>query len=87
MVAARWHKGTVYAEKKNAPRVAFDEDAQKVMEDIKIIKTNRHWGQPYVSDPYYRERTLFMVTRQLAIYAFSVCMLVLFTNGWYVTSL
>ena len=49
MAKSRWHKGTVYAEKKNTPRVKFDEEAKKVMEDIEIIKTNRHWGQPYVS--------------------------------------
>lgn len=45
----RWHKGTVYAETLNKPRMEFDDEARKVVEGIEKIKVNRHWGQPYVS--------------------------------------
>ncbi|KAJ3549374.1 hypothetical protein NM688_g5183 [Phlebia brevispora] len=59
----RWYQGTVYAEKK--ARVGGDDDSAAVLENIRIIKQNRHRGQPY-----------------LAIYAFSLCMIILLTNGW-----
>lgn len=45
----RWHKGTVYAETLNRPRMEFDDEARTVVEEIEKIKVNRHWGQPYVS--------------------------------------
>lgn len=45
----RWYRGTVYAEKKNMPHVAYDEEARKVIRDIETIKIHRHKGQPYVS--------------------------------------
>ncbi|KAJ3005030.1 hypothetical protein NUW54_g4526 [Trametes sanguinea] len=59
----RWHKGTEYVEKSCAEM--SPEDAQAVREQIKVIKKNRSWGQPY-----------------LAYYAFGLCIVVLFTNGW-----
>ncbi|KAI0687059.1 amino acid permease-domain-containing protein [Earliella scabrosa] len=59
----RWHQGTVYYE--NTFKGRDDNEAQKAREEIKDIKANRQWGQPY-----------------LAWYAFGLCILVLFTNGW-----
>lgn len=43
---ARWHQGTVYAEKKCADMP--EDEAETVREQIKEIKKNRQWGQPYV---------------------------------------
>ncbi|KAJ2971998.1 hypothetical protein NUW54_g12366 [Trametes sanguinea] len=45
----RWHKGTEYVEKSCAEM--SPEDAQAVREQIKVIKKNRSWGQPYLA--YY----------------------------------
>ena len=36
----------MYAEKKH--KDSTDESSRKVMQQIKKIKVNRHWGQPYV---------------------------------------
>ncbi|KAI0345540.1 hypothetical protein BDW22DRAFT_884668 [Trametopsis cervina] len=62
----RWHKGTVYHERKHRAS-AQDGNAysQQVIENIDRIKLHRHKGQPY-----------------LAWYAFTICMLILLTNGW-----
>ncbi|KAF7798280.1 hypothetical protein EIP86_009498 [Pleurotus ostreatoroseus] len=59
----RFYQGTVYAEKK-ALREETEEDTE-ILASIKLIKKNRHPGQPW-----------------LAIYALTVCTLVLLTNGW-----
>lgn len=54
-----WHKGTVYHEKKaleiqaqsdSAPEARLK--AEQTIENIKMIKTNRHWGQPWVRSYY-----------------------------------
>ncbi|KAI9068733.1 hypothetical protein FKP32DRAFT_1587420 [Trametes sanguinea] len=45
----RWHRGTDYVEKACADM--SPEDAQIVREQIKVIKKNRSWGQPYLA--YY----------------------------------
>jgi len=44
----RWHQGTTYAERKYGPDVSFDPHAQEVIGQIKKIRENRHWGQPYL---------------------------------------
>ncbi|KAI0073009.1 hypothetical protein K474DRAFT_1604052 [Panus rudis PR-1116 ss-1] len=59
----RWHKGSVYAEKKYEDEDS--EQAERVRQNIERIKKHRHRGQPY-----------------LAWYAFTICMIILFTNGW-----
>lgn len=47
----RFYKGTIHAEQEHRERLendADDEIAKKVISEIEFIKTNRHWGQPYV---------------------------------------
>ncbi|KAH8082453.1 amino acid permease-domain-containing protein [Cristinia sonorae] len=61
----RWHQGTSYAERKYGPEVNHDPHAREVIGQVKKIREQRHWGQPY-----------------MAWYAFIICMVVLFTNGW-----
>ncbi|GBE85477.1 Arginine permease CAN1 [Sparassis crispa] len=59
----RWYRGTAYAESRHQHR--DDDVSRHTMQQIAVIKENRHSGQPY-----------------LAWYAFIICLLVLFTNGW-----
>nr|VWO98206.1 Acetolactate synthase (EC [Ganoderma boninense] len=65
----RWYQGTVYYERKW--KDVETREGREAMAQIARIKKNRNWGQPYC-----------MFSLQLAWYAFSLCLLVLCTNGW-----
>ena len=59
------------------------DEAKTARAQIETIKKNRQWGQPYVRQPLVSAADASDWSPQLAWYAFSLCMLVLFTNGWY----
>ena len=59
------------------------DEAKTARAQIETIKKNRQWGQPYVRLVPVPAAHASDWSPQLAWYAFSLCMLVLFTNGWY----
>jgi hypothetical protein len=51
--AWRWYKGSIYHEKKHRTLAAEgNEQARKVIDNINLIKVNRHRGQPWVSPQF-----------------------------------
>ncbi|EIW52351.1 uncharacterized protein TRAVEDRAFT_53768 [Trametes versicolor FP-101664 SS1] len=65
----RWHQGTVYAEKKCADMP--EDEAETVREQIKEIKKNRQWGQPYLAWYAFSLSILVLLTNGWAVFAHS----------------
>ena len=62
-----------------------DQDTPEAVEaraQIAQIKKARQWGQPYVSSNSVYSDSPTNSCAKLAWYAFTLCIIVLLTNGW-----